>query len=73
MKSSQKYLKSPYVTPPPLMGEGQGGGGQKEFYTPSPSSPPTRGGEIFGDIFLNVRRNFSNLRRKNLINRGGSK
>jgi hypothetical protein len=30
------------------MGEGVGGGGQnRDHLAPSPSSPPTRGGEIF--------------------------
>jgi hypothetical protein len=30
------------------MGEGKGGGDEKEFGPPSPSSPPARGGEILG-------------------------
>jgi len=30
-------------------------------FPPSPSSPPTKGGEIFGGSFLNVRDIFSDL------------
>jgi hypothetical protein len=48
------------------MGEGEGGGGQKNQFSPSPSSPPTRGGEIFGGPFLNVRDKFSDFISKNL-------
>jgi hypothetical protein len=42
------------------MGEGEGGGGQKDF-SPSPSSPPTKGGEILGGSFLNVRDKLADL------------
>jgi len=41
--------------PPPLMGEGEGGGGYSEF-SPSPLSPPTKGGEIFWG-FVNCYKN----------------
>jgi hypothetical protein len=37
-------------TPSPLMGEGEGGG-KKNKSPPSPSSPPTRGGESLWAIF----------------------
>ncbi len=36
-------------SPPPLRGEGEGGG---DFCSPSPSSPPARGGEMF-EVFSN--------------------
>ncbi len=48
------------------MGEGQGGGGKKSFSSPSPSSPPTRGGDDLYGI-QNVRRKFSDFAYKNLI------
>jgi hypothetical protein len=33
------------LSPPPLMGEGEGGGGQNGLLSPSPQSPPIEGGE----------------------------
>ena len=38
--------------PSPLTGEGGSEGDIKNFISPSPSSPPTRGGEILGGYFL---------------------
>jgi hypothetical protein len=43
------------------MGEGEGGGGQKESGSPFPSSPSTRGEEIFG-VIKNVRNKFSDFK-----------
>ena len=49
------------LTPPPSMGEDTGGGGPKDL-SPSPQSPPTKGGEIFRKIdFISVRDKFSDL------------
>jgi hypothetical protein len=33
------------ISPPPSMGEGEGGGGQNVLLSPSPQSPPIKGGE----------------------------
>ncbi|MCJ7784401.1 MAG: HAD hydrolase-like protein [Desulfobacterales bacterium] len=54
-KPHPTYLKFPRPTPSPLTGEGKGGGGQQDQFPPSPSSPPTRGGETSGGSFLKVR------------------
>jgi hypothetical protein len=36
------------------MGEDEGGGGQKNLVPPSPSSPPTRGGEVLEKFILKM-------------------
>jgi len=56
------------------MGEGAGGGEEKEFGPPSPLSPPTRGGEVLGGYLPDVRRKLPDLnmlasnRSDNLVN-----
>jgi len=43
-----------------------GGGGQEEFQSPSPSSPPARGGEIFEGLSVNVTEKIQNHKQNGL-------
>ncbi len=60
-KSCPKILEISPSIPLPLRWGRVGVGADKKNLPPSPSSPPTRGGEILGGHFIRVREKFSGL------------
>jgi len=51
---TQEYMLTSTYSPSPLTGEGWGEGVKVRFVSPSPQSPPTKGGEFLRFFIFNV-------------------